>query len=182
MQLAYSGERAAGYAYRGHWRSCSDALERTRIQQIENEEWHHRRLVGEMLKALGSGPSQSRERRAWLVGRTLGLLCHVAGWLLPMYGAGRLERRNVGEYESAARYARLCGHEEFVDCLLEMAEVEWDHEAYFRSRVERTRLGRRFLWPALPPRATIRGARPEPTRGTAPGSALPEGEPGALVV
>jgi hypothetical protein len=177
LQLAYSGERAAGYAYRGHWRSSSDIDERTRIQQIENEEWHHRRLVGEMLKTLGSGPNRGRELRARLVGRTLGLLCHVAGWLLPMYGAGRLERRNVGEYETAARYARLCGHEELVDCLLGMAEVEWDHEAYFRSRVARSRLGRRILWPGLPPRATIRGALAEPTSGPVRSSVLPEREP-----
>jgi hypothetical protein len=88
LQLAYSGERAAGYAYRGHWRSVSDADERARIRQIEDEEWHHRRLVGEMLQKLGAAPSRARELRALAIGRTLGLLCHVAGWLLPMYGGG----------------------------------------------------------------------------------------------
>ncbi len=158
LQRAYSGERAAGYAYRGHWRSLRDAKERDRVRQIENEEWHHRRQVGEMLERLGSGPNPTRERRALVIGRTLGLLCHVSGWLLPMYGAGRLERRNVGEYESAARYARLCGRDELVDCLLTMAEVEWDHEAFFRSRVETSALGRRFLWDPLPPRTAIRAA------------------------
>ena len=45
-----------------------------------------------------------------------------------------------------------------------MAEVEWDHEAYFRSRVERSALGRRFLWRPLPPRAAIRGAFAGPGR------------------
>jgi hypothetical protein len=75
-----------------------------------------------------------------------------------MFGAGRLERRNVGEYESAARFARLCRRDDFVDCLLTMAEVEWDHEAFFRSQVERNALGRRFLWKPLPPRAAIRAA------------------------
>ena len=29
LQLAYSGELAAGYAYRGHWNSVSDADEET---------------------------------------------------------------------------------------------------------------------------------------------------------
>ena len=57
------------------------------------------------------------------------------GWFAPMYGAGRLESRNIREYETAARYARDCGREEFIDCLLTMAEVEWEHEYYFRSRV-----------------------------------------------
>ena len=34
----------------------------------------------------------------------------------------------------AARAAALSGHPEFVDDLLDMAEVEWDHERYFRLK------------------------------------------------
>jgi len=74
-----------------------------------------------------------------------------------MYGAGRLESRNIREYETAARFARDCGCEEFTDCLLTMAEVEWEHETYFRSRVLAHSLGRRLsLWPPPPPKETIR--------------------------
>ena len=98
-----------------------------------------------------------REAVFWLIGRTLGPLCHVAGRFLPMYGAGRLERRNIVEYEDAALYARESGHPELIDCLLTMAEVEWDHEQYFRSRVLGHPLRRLFpIWPAPPPRARIR--------------------------
>jgi hypothetical protein len=157
LQAAYSGERAAGYAYRGHWRSVSDAAEKARIREIEEEEWHHRRLVSEMLAVLGAAPRRWLEVRAVTIGRVLGLLCHVSPWFLPMYGAGRLESHNVKEYEDAARYARACGHGGFVDCLLTMAEVEWEHEAYFRSKVVGHRLRRLFgLWPAPPPKAAIR--------------------------
>ena len=159
LQLAYSAEQAAAYAYRGHWHSVVDPDERARIKQIEDEEWHHRQLVGEMLVKLGAQPSRQREIRSWLIGRVLGVLCHLMGWFAPMYGAGRLESRNVREYETAARYARDCGHEEFVDCLLTMAEVEWEHEYYFRSRVLLHGLGRRLtLWPAPPPKETIRAS------------------------
>jgi rubrerythrin len=157
LKLAYSGELAAAYAYRGHWHSVSDVDERDRIRQIENEEWHHRQLVGAMLDKLGTRASSARELRATLVGCVLGWLCHITGWLAPMYGAGRLESRNIREYETAARYARGAGHQEFVDCLLTMAEVEWEHEKYFRSRVMSHRLGRRLsLWPQPAPRETIR--------------------------
>ena len=157
LQLAFSGERAAGYAYRGHWKSVFDKEERARIKQIEDEEWHHRTLVGEMLGSLDSRPGSFREIRALIIGRGLGLLCYVTGWLAPMYGAGRLESRNIVEYETAARYARDCGREDFVDCLLTMAEVEWEHENYFRSRVLLHPLGRRLpLWPMPPPKETIR--------------------------
>ena len=157
LRLAYSAERAAAYAYRGHWHSVSDANERERILQIENEEWHHRRLVGEMLDKLRTHPCRRRELRAAIVGRVLGFLCHFTGWLAPMYGAGRLESRNIREYETAARYARDSGHSEFVDCLLMMAEVEWEHERYFRSRVLLHRFGKRLpLWPQPPPKEAIR--------------------------
>ena len=157
LQLAYSAERAAAYAYRGHWHSITDQDERIRIRQIGDEEWHHRKLVGEMLESLGSGPNSQREIRALVLGRVLGLLCHVMGWLAPMYGAGRLESRNIGEYETAARYARACDREDLTDCLLAMAEVEWEHEKNFRSRVLLHPLGRRLsLWPAPPAKEAIR--------------------------
>jgi hypothetical protein len=157
LQLAYSGERAAGYAYRGHWHSVSNSEEKARIKQIEDEEWHHRKLVGEMLVSLGAGPKKIREFRAWIVGRVLGFGCHVSGWFAPMYGAGKLESRNIVEYETAARFALSCGRVDLIDCLLTMAEVEWEHEQYFRACVLRHRWSKRFtVWPEPPPKAEIR--------------------------
>ncbi len=147
LQLAYSGEMAAAYAYRGHWRSVSDGGERARIQKIEAEEWHHRTLVGEMLERLGAAPDPTREFRARLVGRSLGALCHVAGWYAPMYGAGAIERRNIIEYEDAVDLARGSGHPEFLECLGQMAAVEREHESYFRERLTGHPLTRLFpLW------------------------------------
>ena len=159
LQLAYSGERAAAYAYRGHWHSVRNPDERTRIEAIENEEWHHRNLVGEMLRALGARPDRLREVRAAIIGRTLQALCHVSGWFAPMYGAGKLESRNIREYEAAARFALVSGHVEFVDCLLTMAEVEWEHEHYFRSKVLSHPAGRLLpIWPLPPPKEDIRSS------------------------
>ncbi|MDX6268866.1 MAG: hypothetical protein QOD28_89 [Acidobacteriota bacterium] len=157
LRLAYSGELAAAYAYRGHWRSLKDVATRERIREIESEEWQHRRLVGRMLEQLGARPNRVRELRAVVVGRTLGAMCHVSGWLLPMYGAGKLESRNINEYETAARHASRSGRAEFVDCLLRMAEVEWEHEKYFRALMTTHRLGARLpLWPIPAPKEAIR--------------------------
>ena len=157
LQLAYSGELAAAYAYRGHWKSVRDRSERASIRSIEEDEWRHRKLVGEMLNSLSSAPNRWREFRARIIGRVLGLLCHISGWLAPMYGAGKLESRNIREYETAARHARDCERADLIDCLLEMAEVEWEHELYFRSRVKEHSLGQRLpLWPRPAPKATIR--------------------------
>ena len=157
LQLAYSGELAAAYAYRGHWHSLRDGRERDEVRKIEEDEWHHRRLVGGILSGLGARPRRVREARAWLIGRTLGLLCHVSGWFLPMYGAGRLERRNIVEYEEAADYATASGRGDLIECLLGMAEVEWDHELYFRSKVEGHAWSRWLrVWERPPARETIR--------------------------
>jgi demethoxyubiquinone hydroxylase (CLK1/Coq7/Cat5 family) len=162
LQRAYSGELAAAYAYRGHWRALPSGEDRVRIRKIEEEEWHHRRTVGDLLRGLGARPRWALEARAWVIGRTLGLLCHVAGWFLPMYGAGKLERRNVGEYAVAANDAVAAGRPELVEALLAMAEVEWDHEAFFRERVEGHGALRWFpLWAPLAPREDLRrGERP----------------------
>ena len=161
LRSAYSGELAAGFAYAGHWRSVSKPEERDRIKAIEAEEWHHRELVGEMLKKLTASPSSGRERVFRLIGRTLGPLCAISGWLAPMYGAGFLESRNIVEYEVAARLAEESGHPEFVECLLEMAEVEWEHELYFRERVLSHALARFIpMWKVPPQKSDIRRRRP----------------------
>ncbi|MEO8361099.1 MAG: ferritin-like domain-containing protein [Vicinamibacteria bacterium] len=157
LQAAYSGEMAAGFAYAGHWRSVANTKVRDEIRAIEAEEWHHRRMVGDILTALGAHPNMPRERIFRLIGRTLGPLCRVSGWLLPMWGAGFLERHNIVEYEVAARLAEESGHGEFIDALLTMAEVEWEHERYFRERVLEHRFARFIpMWKAPPGKETIR--------------------------
>ncbi len=136
LQGAYSGELAAAYAYEGHWKASKKQEERETIARIEREEWHHRSLVGDMLTNLGSGPDPEQERKRNRIGKTLRALCNVSGWFMPMYAAGRLESYNVIEYEDAANYARLAGYGQFAPALIEMADVEREHERYFRMKVE----------------------------------------------
>ena len=157
LRGACSGELAAGFAYRGHWRSVSDPAERMRIQEIEADEWHHRELVKGLLAELGAKPILLREVIFWIIGKSIAAFCHIGGWFAPMYGAGRLERGNIVEYEEAAVYAAECGEHRMIECILAMAEVEWDHELYFRERIVGHRLLRVFkLWDAPPPRESIR--------------------------
>lgn len=115
--------------------------------------------MGALLAQLGAEPIAGREVRAVVIGRFLQAACHVIGWFAPMYGAGKLERGNIVEYENAARDAAACGLEAFVPCLLEMAEVEWEHERYFREKCTGHWLTRFFpVWSPPPPKEAIRAA------------------------
>ena len=157
LQHACSGELAAGFAYRGHAGSVSSPDERERLLLIEAEEWHHRRLVQELLAQLGARPRPVREFVFWMIGKSIGIFCHIGGWFIPMYGAGRLERSNIREYEMAAQFARESNHDEMVDCLLTMAEVEWEHERYFREKIAGHFLLHIFrVWDPPPPKESIR--------------------------
>lgn len=140
LQAAYSGELAAAYAYRGHWKSLKNPVEQESIRRIEHEEWAHREIVGHILHELQSGPLRMSEMRMLVTGQTIGLLCHLIGWFLPMYFAGRLESRNVGEYESAATCASKLGLTEFEKELRIMATVEREHEIFFMNTVANHRL------------------------------------------
>ena len=140
LQNAYSGEVAAAYAYRGHWKSLRESPEKQRIKQIEDEEWDHRRRVGEWLEKLGAEPRPLREKVFWTIGRMLGLTCYVSGWFMPMYFAGRLESQNSVEYEDAAVFAKQLEMHDCVEDLLDMARVELEHEIFFRETVSGHRL------------------------------------------
>jgi rubrerythrin len=175
LRLAYSAERAAYIAYRGHERSVRDPVEKADIRRIGRQELHHRKVVGEILAALGGAPSPRRERLMPWVGRAIWLSCVAFPRFVAMYGAGRLERDNIDQYVTAARLSIAAGRPEFVDACLEMAEVEWDHERYFHAKARESRLIRLVGdWDDPPPRASYRaGFAP-----AAPGD-RPAGAPGA---
>lgn len=162
LQDAHAGELAAFHAYDGHFKSVKDPKERQEIKKIRDEEWEHRECLARFLSEIGAAPRPAREFLMKGVGLTIGFLCRIGGWLIPMYGAGKLESGNIVEYEIAARLAFAAGRPEWISPLLHMAEVEWDHEIYFRQKLLSHRWGR-FLpvWPLPPPRAEIRAKGPQ---------------------
>lgn len=160
LQCAHAGELAAGYAYRGHWHSVREPQERERIREIESDEWHHRELVAGLLRQLGAKPLRLREAVFFCIGKFIAGFCHVGGWFFPMWGAGLLEQHNIVEYEDCAEYASRCGEDSMIDCLLGMAEVEWEHERYFREKASGHWLVRLFrIWTPPAPKETIRAKR-----------------------
>jgi rubrerythrin len=155
LQRAHAGELGASLAYRGHARSLSDPEEASRVLEIAREEEEHRRNVGLMLAHLGGKPSRTREAVFRAVGTVLAGLCSVSGWIAPMYGAGWLESGNIREYEEAAGLAIASGHSEVAPELLKMAQVEWEHERYFRDKLLSIDFPPWALWAAPSPRASI---------------------------
>lgn len=140
LQNAHAGELAAAFAYRGHWKSVKCEDERENIKRIEAEEWEHRANNLKWLKHLGAEPRRFREKIFWTIGRSLGVLCFVSGWFLPMYFAGRLESANTKEYEDAAAFAKELGMHECFDELMEMSRKELEHEEFFRRIIADHRL------------------------------------------
>jgi hypothetical protein len=109
-----------------------------------------------MLEELGARPQMWREALFRGIGAGLGRLCGLSGWLAPMYAAGWLESGNIREYEEAAGLAIAAGRSELAPELLRMAEAEWEHERYFRSKLMEDRAGRLLpLWTAPPPKESI---------------------------
>jgi rubrerythrin len=139
-RLAYSAERAAAFAYRGHARSVRDPVEKIELAQIENEEWDHRENLKRILDKIGGSPSRYLEIKFALIGKGIGLSCHFIGWFMPMYFAGRLESGNVIEYVHMEILALEYGLKEEIECIREMAKVEKAHEMYFLEKAKTRRV------------------------------------------
>ncbi len=139
LKRAYSGERAAIFAYEGHSRSCWNFKETQEIMKIQDDEVRHRKRVKEILVELGEKPDKFLELRMWVIGKMVSASCMIGaflpfGWFFSMYGAGKLEANNILEYQDAAIYSYLAECNQFVPDLLEMSKTEWDHEKYFHDK------------------------------------------------
>jgi hypothetical protein len=157
LQLAYSGELGAAVAYFGHAHSIRGTTEAREVWRIAREEVMHRRCILKLLAVLHAIPQARREKKLRIIGWCISVFCHIGGWFFPMYGAAKLEAQNIGEYEEAAKLALLAGRLDFVEPILEMAEIEWDHELYFREQAQTHWLWR-FMpkWKIPAPRIEIR--------------------------
>lgn len=142
LQGAYSGELAAALAYGGHHLSVRDyPEEKKEIFKIMGDEIHHRERLLLMIRELGGEVDERLEQRMKTIGTAISSFCRAGrylpfGWFFSMYGAGKLESKNVKEYEDAARLAWFAGYQHFILELLKFAEVEWEHERYFKEKAK----------------------------------------------
>ena len=140
LQLAYSAEKAAAFAYIGHAGSVKNPNEKVAIKQIEMDEWQHRETVLSIMQQYAIPVSRYYEIKYYIIGRIISASCYVIGWFMPYYFAGRLESGNVCEYFIMMRYFNEIGITAHDAELYEMGMKEKEHEVYFQKSLQNNRL------------------------------------------
>jgi rubrerythrin len=140
LQMAYSAEKAAAFAYIGHADSINDKTDKLAIKQIELDEWNHRSEVLAIMNEYNILPSKYYEFKFHIIGKVISASCYVIGWFMPFYFAGDLESGNVCEYFRMKHYFNEIGISKHDEILYEMAIKEKEHEVYFYNRIKNHRL------------------------------------------
>lgn len=140
LQMAYSAEKAAAYAYQGHANCVKKAEEKAAIKQIEIDEWNHRAEVLIVMKQYNIPISRYYEVRFEIVGKIISFSCYIIGWFMPFYFAGRLESGNVCEYFHAKYYFNQLGITEHDKLFYDMGIKEKEHEVYFYEQIKHHKL------------------------------------------
>jgi hypothetical protein len=140
LQKAYSGEKAAAFAYIGHARSLRDPAAKAAVRQIEVDEWKHRENVLGLMGRYEVPVSRWLEVKLHIIGRVISASCHVIGRFMPFFFAGKLESGNVCEYFVMMRHFHSLGITEHDAMLYEMGMKEKEHEDYFLAQVKTDRL------------------------------------------
>jgi len=140
LQRAYSAEKAAAFAYIGHANSLKNREDKAAVKQIEDDEWGHRKNVLVILQKYDIPISKYYEFKFHIIGRIISASCHVIGWFMPYFFAGRLESGNVCEYFVMMQYFHSLGIREHDQILYEMGMKEKDHEVYFLNQIKASKL------------------------------------------
>jgi len=140
LQRAYSAEKAAAFAYQGHASAVTNTDEKMAIRQIELDEWNHREDVLKIMQKYHIPISRFYEFKFYIIGKIISMSCHVIGWFMPFYFAGRLESGNVCEYFIMKQYFNGLGISEHDQVLYEMGIKEKEHEVYFLEKIKTNKL------------------------------------------
>ena len=140
LQKAYSAEKAAAFAYIGHGGSIKSISKKSKIKEIEDDEWNHRKEVLDIMNIYNIPVSNYYEIKYALIGKSIAFSCYVIGWFMPYYFAGRLESGNVCEYFIIMKYFHKIGIKNHDKQLYEMGIKEKEHEDYFYNEIKHSQL------------------------------------------
>lgn len=146
LQMAYSAEKAAAFAYIGHVGAVKNPEEKLAISQIELDEWNHRAEVLKIMQQYNIPISKYYEFRFHVVGKIISGSCYIIGWFMPFYFAGRLESGNVCEYFRMMHMFHSLGIKEHDKVLYEMGIKEKEHEIYFLEQIKTNKMLPLFEW------------------------------------
>jgi hypothetical protein len=135
LQRAYSAEKAAAFAYIGHAAALKNPAAKAAVKQIEDDEWGHRRNVLAIMQQYDIPISRFYEVKFHVIGRVISASCHVIGWFMPYFFAGKLESGNVCEYFVMMQYFHSLGIRQHDEILYEMGIKEKEHEVYFLEQI-----------------------------------------------
>lgn len=146
LKRAYSGEKAAAFAYIGHAGSLRCPQAKAAVKQIEDDEWQHRKNVLSLMRKYDVPVSRWYELKFTCIGKVISTSCYVIGRFMPFFFAGKLESGNVCEYFVMMRYFHELGIHEHDEMLYEMGIKEKEHEEYFLAQVKTDRALPLFEW------------------------------------
>lgn len=150
LQTAYSAEKAAAYAYQGHAAAVKNIEEKKAIRQIEIDEWGHRAEVLLIMQEYNIPISKWLEIKFAVIGKLISFSCHIIGWFMPFFFAGKLESGNVCEYFRMKHFFNDLGINKHDHILYEMGIKEKEHEIYFLEKIKHNKLlpyfERLFSW------------------------------------
>ena len=140
LQMAYSAEKAAAFAYIGHAHSLKNKVAIAAINQIEEDEWGHREEVLLIMEEYEIPISKWYEFKFHVIGKIIAFSCHIIGWFMPYYFAGRLESGNVCEYFRMLHFFHELGIDKHDVALYAMGVKEKEHEDFFLNEVKDSKL------------------------------------------
>ncbi|EKT4508489.1 hypothetical protein AAIP42_000149 [Flavobacterium psychrophilum] len=106
------------------------------IRQIEIDEWFHRKEVLQIMNDFDISISKYYEFKFHIIGKVISASCHIIGWFMPFYFAGRLESGNVCEYFRMKQFFNSLGINTYDTMLYEMGIKEKEHEIYFLEKIK----------------------------------------------
>ena len=113
LKRAYSAEKAAAFAYIGHASSLKDPEAKVAVKQIEDQmNGTIARMSWAIMRKYDIPVSRYYEMRFHIIGKFISMSCHVIGWFMPYFFAGKLESGNVCEYFVMLRYFDSLGIKE----------------------------------------------------------------------
>ena len=133
LRLTYSSELGAAMAYEGHAAHIAIAAHRPHVEQVRDDELHHRAELKALLDARGVRPWRVLELLFWCVGSSVAFGCRFWGDWASATGAGMFEVNGVAEYQRLAVLARRAEEHALVPVFEAMADQERAHRDLFRE-------------------------------------------------